>query len=97
MSTSCNFGFHKWRYCTCEACGQVRNSNHDWTTIESSRTEPDSCCWSADDPCTGPGCGTYCDQYYPGRDGLETQVRQCKVCGETVTWTFDGAEWKTVI
>ena len=92
MSGSCRFGRHSWDGCVCTVCGKHRDRGHDYVVVERQVSEPDCCCWSSSDPCTGPQCGTFCDSYYPGRGGSETITERCSVCGQTRTLTYDGNE-----
>ena len=96
MNIRCMFGKHDWNGCTCSLCNLRRDQDHIWDgcqctrcfktrheyiTIEEEILEGSGCCWSSDEPCTGPNCGTPCDNYYPERKGKRRITKQCKFCG----------------
>ncbi len=92
----CAFGRHAWDGCVCSVCEEKRDEGHVWDgclctrcgkrehafEIISKETERGGgCVYSPDQECTGPGCGTWCDGYYPGREGHSVVQKKCKYCG----------------
>ena len=88
MGGKCDSGNHKWKGCTCEVCGERRNSDHDYVVIERVAKDPDPCCWDPDEPCMGNQCGAHCFQYYPGKGGPETITERCSICGDERHYTI---------
>ena len=75
----CRKGRHDLDGCVCRNCGLER---HDFKFIkETVAQEPGPCCWSSNDDCIGPDCGTPCDAYYPGREGKTIRTWRCARCG----------------
>ena len=75
----CRKGRHEWDGCVCRNCGLER---HDFRIIkEAVVQEPGPCCWSSNNDCLGPDCGTPCDAYYPGREGKKITTWRCTRCG----------------
>ena len=79
MKLSCFFGRHAWEGCVCRDCGETR---HRFVSVAEERTEPDGCCWDLSEPCIGPHCGVFCDNYYPGRAGMRRVTYRCEACGK---------------
>ena len=75
----CRKGRHEWDGCVCRNCGLER---HDFRIVkEAVVQEPGPCCWSSNNDCLGPDCGTPCDAYYPGREGKKITTWRCTRCG----------------
>ena len=74
----CRRGNHDWNGCICRNCGAKR---HDFQIVRVERQAPGCCCWSSNDDCVGPDCGTPCDSYYPGREGKTVTTWKCTRCG----------------
>lgn len=78
----CGKGNHSWDGCVCSVCGAER---HEYEVVKTEEIPNGGCCWSAQDPCTGPDCGTPCDSYYPGREGKIITTWKCRRCGREKT------------
>ena len=77
--SGCRKGQHDWDGCVCRNCDLER---HDFRIAkEAVVQEPGPCCWSSNDDCIGPDCGTPCDAYYPGREGKTITTWRCTRCG----------------
>ena len=91
---------HKWQGCKCVKCGKQRDEGHDWEgcrckncgkikhvyeVVNIEHIFGDGCKWDITRECTGPGCGTWCDSYYEGRESRTIKTFKCKYCGEIKT------------
>ncbi len=77
---------HQWNGCVCARCGKER---HNWLLekreIMESVGGTENCCYDANAPCEGPGCGTWCDSYTAPAlrgTGKYEMIRHCTRCGE---------------
>ena len=82
MSLRCFFGHHDFHECRCVRCGETR---HRYVTVREELFEGDGCCWDGNYPCTGPHCGTFCENYYRGRAGKRIVKLRCERCGHEET------------